>query len=146
MLKKMLGLAAGLSLCATICSAQTLSPKWEELTSAAFVKAIKQADGVCMLPMGSMEHFGPTAPIGTNVYLAREVSFAAAKQAYVVIFPDYFVSAALGSGAEPGTIVYSQDIQLKLLDETVREMARNGCKKIIIGNGHTGNISLIGLY
>ena len=143
---KMLGLTAVLTLFATVCSAQALSPKWEELTSADFVKAIKQADGVCMLPMGSMEHFGPTAPIGTNVYLAREVSVAAARQAYVVIFPDYFVSAATGSSAEPGTIAYSLDTQMKFLDETTREMARNGCKKIILGNGHTPNQQLINLY
>jgi creatinine amidohydrolase len=99
-----------------------------------------------MLPMGSMEHFGPTAPIGTNGYLAREVSVAAAQQAYVVIFPEYYVAAAASSSAEPGTISYSLDMQMKFLDETTREMARNGCKKIILGNGHTPNMQLINLY
>ena len=146
MLKKILGVAAGFCLSATVCSAQTLPAKWEDLTSPDFVKAIKQAEGVCILPMGSIEHFGPTAPVGTNAYLAREVSIEAAQQAYAVVFPDYFVASATDSSAEPGTIAYSLDLQLRFLDETTREMARNGCRKIILGNGHTPNMQLINLY
>ena len=38
-----------------------------------------------------------------------------------------------------GTIAYSREMQLALLQETTDEMARNGCKKIIIVNGHGGN-------
>lgn len=35
------------------------------------------------------------------------------------------------------------DLQLKLLQETTDEMARNGCKKLIIVNGHGGNEHLL---
>jgi creatinine amidohydrolase len=34
-------------------------------------------------------------------------------------------------------------MQLDLLQETTDEMARNGCKKILIVNGHGGNLSLL---
>lgn len=34
-------------------------------------------------------------------------------------------------------------MQLDLLQETTNEMARNGCKKIIIANGHGGNENLL---
>ena len=74
MTKKILKLIAGLSFATTLCSAQTLPSKWEDLTSADFVKAIQKADGVCILPMGSLEKFGPSAPVGTNLYLARAVA------------------------------------------------------------------------
>jgi creatinine amidohydrolase len=33
-----------------------------------------------------------------------------------------------------------------LLQETVKEMARNGCKKVVIVNGHGGNDSLLPLF
>src|SRR5580704_6893307 len=133
-----LGCAAG--------SAQTLSPKWEDLTSADFVKAIQKADGVCILPMGSIEKFGPSAPLGTNVYLGRIIPLEATKQEYAVIFPEYFVAGTTDASTLPGTIRYSTTMQLQFLDETTREMARNGCRKIILANGHTGNVSLINIY
>ena len=40
-------------------------------------------------------------------------------------------------------MAYSRGLQLQLLQETTDEMARNGCKKIIIVNGHGGNNSLL---
>src|SRR5262249_7315416 len=44
---------------------------------------------------------------------------------------------------EPGTIAYSRELQLQLLQETTDEMARNGCKKVVIANGHGGNEHLL---
>ena len=146
MSKGILKLIAGLSFAATLCSAQSLSPKWEELTSADFVKAIQKADGVCMLPMGSVEKFGPSAPLGTNVYLVRIIPLEAAKQEYAVIYPEYFVAETSSTSTLPGTIHYSLNMQIQFLDETVREMARNGCKKIILANGHSPNVGLINLF
>jgi creatinine amidohydrolase len=40
-------------------------------------------------------------------------------------------------------VAYSRGLELQLLQETTDEMARNGCKKIIIVNGHGGNNSLL---
>jgi creatinine amidohydrolase len=146
MSKNLLQLIAGLSLAASACSAQTLPAKWEDLTSADFVKAIEKADGVCILPMGSIEKFGPSAPVGTNLYLVRIISLEAVKQEYAVIFPEYFVAQTTDTSTLPGAIHYSMSMQLQFLQETTQEMARNGCKKIILGNGHTGNNSLISLF
>ena len=43
-------------------------------------------------------------------------------------------------------MAYSLSTQLVLLQETVKEMARNGCKKVVIVNGHGGNESLLPLF
>src|SRR5580704_10723025 len=131
---------------AAIGSAQTLSPKWEDLTSADFVKAIAKAQGVCILPMGSIEKFGPSAPVGTNLYLGRKIPEEAAKQEYAVIYPSYFVAETSNTSNLPGTIHYSLKMQMDFLTETVNEMARNGCKKIILANGHSSNSGLINLF
>ena len=40
-------------------------------------------------------------------------------------------------------MAYSARLQLELLQETTDEMARNGCKKILIVNGHGGNNHLL---
>jgi len=139
-------MSACLACSVSVCGAQALSPKWEDLTSADFVRAIQKADGVCLLPMGSIEKFGPSAPLGTNLYLGRVIPLEAVKQEYAVVFPDYFVAGTTDTSNLPGTIRYSMTMQLQFLDETTHEMARNGCRKIILANGHTGNVSLINLY
>jgi creatinine amidohydrolase len=126
-----------------LCSAQSLSPKWEELTSPDFIKAIKKADGVCLLPMGSIEKFGPSGPLGTNLLVDRIVSLEAAKQEFAVVFPEYIVAGTNDVSNLPGAVAYSAHLQYEMLDETTSEMARNGCKKILIVNGHSGNGGLL---
>ena len=58
-------------------------------------------------------------------------------------FPEYYFGQIATSSPRAGTVAYSRDLQLALLQETTEEMARNGCKKIIIINGHGGNESLL---
>jgi creatinine amidohydrolase len=124
--------------------AQTkLSTKWEELTAGDFKQAIDKAQGTCLLPFGILEKHGPHLPIGTDLLNVRYVAEHATQQEYAIIFPQYFAGQIFEAKHEPGTIAYSPDLQLRLLQETTDEMARNGCKKVIIVNGHGGNESLL---
>jgi creatinine amidohydrolase len=124
--------------------AQTkFSTKWEELTAGDFKQAIVKAQGTCLLPFGILEKHGPHLPIGTDLLNVRYVAEHAAQQEYAIIFPQYFAGQIFEAKHEPGTIAYSPDLQLRLLQETTDEMARNGCKKVIIVNGHGGNESLL---
>lgn len=120
-----------------------LSSKWEELTAADFVQAIHRAQGTCILPFGIIEKHGPQMPLGTDLLNIRYVSLHAAQQEYAVVFPAYYFGQIFEARHEPGTLAYSARVQLDLLRETTEEMARNGCKKIIIANGHGGNENLL---
>ena len=120
-----------------------LSSKWEELTAGDFKLAIAKAQGTCLLPFGILEKHGPHLPIGTDLLNVRYIAEHAAEQEYAVIFPQYFAGQIFEAKQQPGTIAYSPEIQLRLLQETTDEMARNGCKKIVIVNGHGGNESLL---
>lgn len=126
--------------------AQTLSTHWEELTGPDFVKAIHQSQGVCVLPFGILEKHGPHLPIGTDLLNVRYAVFNAVQQEYAVVFPQYYFGQIFEAQHQPGTVAYSLNMQLSLLQETVKEMARNGCKKILIVNGHGGNESLLPLF
>jgi len=117
--------------------------KWEELTTADFVKAIQQSQGACILPIGILEKHGPHLPLGTDLLTIRYISVAAAQQEFAVVFPEYYFGQIFEARHEPGTVAYSAKIQLQLLQETTDEMARNGCKKIVIANGHGGNEELL---
>ncbi|MGB2668724.1 MAG: creatininase family protein, partial [Candidatus Acidiferrum sp.] len=124
--------------------AQTkLSPKWEELNAMDFKEAIAKAQGTCLLPFGILEKHGPHLPIGTDLLNVRYVAEHAAQQEYAVIFPAYYAGQIFEAKHQPGTIAYSPDLQLRLLQETTDEMARNGCKKVVIVNGHGGNEDLL---
>ena len=120
-----------------------LSVHWEELTGSDFIEAIKRAQGTCLLPFGILEKHGPHMPIGTDLINARYAALHAAEQQYAVVFPEYYFGQISEARHEPGTIGYSRDLQLALLQATTDEMARNGCKKILIVNGHGGNASLL---
>jgi creatinine amidohydrolase len=124
----------------------TLSAQWEELTGPDFVAAIHQAQGVCVLPFGIIEKHGPHLPLGTDLLDVRFAVMNAVHQEYAVVFPEYYFGQIFEAQQQPGTVAYSLGTQLTLLQETVKEMARNGCKKVIIVNGHGGNESLLPLF
>ncbi len=120
--------------------------KWEELTSPDFLKAIEKSQGACVLPFGILEKHGPHLPLGTDMINARYASLQGAAQEYAIVFPEYYFGQIFEARHQPGTIAYSPRLQLELLQETTDEMARNGCKKILIVNGHGGNTSLLPFF
>jgi len=127
-------------------SSQHLSTHWEELTAADFHSAIVLSGGTCILPFGILEKHGPQLPLGTDLINVRFASLAAAADEYAVVFPEYYFGQIFEAKHEPGTIAYSADLQMRLLQETTDEMARNGCKKILIVNGHGGNEHLLPFF
>jgi len=133
-------------LAASAARAQTLPVKWEELTAADFVTAIQKAQGTCVLPFGILEKHGPHLPLGNDLINARYVSVHAAEQEYAIVFPEYYFGQIFEARQEPGTVAYSARLQMELLQETADEMSRNGCKKILIINGHGGNNSLLPFF
>jgi creatinine amidohydrolase len=120
-----------------------LSVHWEELTAADFREGIHRSQGTCLLPFGILEKHGPHLPLGTDLLDVRYAALHAAEQEYAIVLPDYYFGQIAEARHEPGTMAYSRNLQLALLQETTDEMARNGCKKIIIVNGHGGNESLL---
>jgi creatinine amidohydrolase len=120
-----------------------LSPKWEELTAPDFRSAVQQSQGTCLLPFGIIEKHGPHLPLGTDLLNVRYATEHAADQEYAVIFPAYYFGQIFEAKHEPGTVSYSAQLQLQLLQETTDEMGRNGCKKVLIVNGHGGNEHLL---
>lgn len=124
--------------------AQTkLSVHWEELTAGDFRQGIEQSQATCVLPIGILEKHGAHLPLGNDLLNVRYVSLNAAQQEYAIVFPEYYFGQIFEARHQPGTIAYSPRLQLALLQETTDEMARNGCKKILVVNGHGGNNNLL---
>ena len=131
-------------LLALTASAQTkLSVHWEELTAEDFRKGVELSQGVCLLPFGIVEKHGAHLPLGNDLLNIRYIALHAAEQEHAVVFPEYYFGQIFEARHQPGTLAYSPELQLKLLQETTDEMARNGCKKVLIVNGHGGNNNLL---
>jgi creatinine amidohydrolase len=126
---------------------QFLSAKWEELTAEDFTKAIGQSRGVCVLPFGIIEEHGPHLPLRPDLINVRYAVLHGVEQQYAVIFPEYYFGQIFEVKHEPGTVAYSApDCNSELLQETTDEVARNGCRKILIANGHGGNNNLLPFF
>jgi len=135
-----------LLIAATLSGQTKLSTQWGELTAGDFRQGIQQSKGTCLLPFGILEKHGPHLPLGTDLLNVRYASLQAAAQEYAVVFPEYYFGQIFEAKHEPGTVAYSMELQLHVLQETADEMARNGCRKLIIVNGHGGNEHLLPFF
>ncbi len=117
--------------------------RWEELTGDQFPQAVEQASGVCLLPLSVIERHAHHLPMGTDMYIGRDLCRRAAELETAVVFPDYIFTQILEAQHCAGTIAIEPDLIVSLLENVCREIARNGLKKIVLVNAHGGNNSLI---
>jgi creatinine amidohydrolase len=117
---------------------------WEELTGDEFDVAVKQVEGVCLLPLSVIERHSHHLPLGTDMYIGREMCRRAAELEPAVIFPNFIFTQILEAQHCIGTIAVDSEIMIQLANNLIREIARNGFKKIILVNAHGGNRFLMG--
>ena len=117
--------------------------RWEDLTGDQFPYAVEQAEGVCLLPLSCIERHGHHLPLGTDMFIGRELSRRVAELEQVVVFPDYFLTQILEARHVPGTIGIQPELIIRLLENVCAEIARNGLNKIVIVNAHGGNDNMI---
>ncbi|HUJ33150.1 MAG TPA: creatininase family protein [Candidatus Acidoferrum sp.] len=112
-----------------------LPVQWESLSSTDFPKAVQQAQGTCILPFGTIQRQSDQLPLGTDLTNIRYVSINAARSEYAVVFPAFYFGDSTEAARAPGGIAYDLKVSLELLQATTDEMARNGCKKVIVASG-----------
>ena len=112
---------------------------WEELSSDDFPQAVRDAQGVCLVPLSVIERHGHHLPTGTDMLIGRELCRRTAALEPVIIFPDVIFTQILEARHVPGTIALDAAVIMNLLDNICREIARNGMKKIVLASAHGGN-------
>src|SRR5438093_1987320 len=128
------------------CQKQEETMRWEDLSGDTFTQAIDRAQGVCLLPLSCIERHAHHLPLGTDMYIGRDLCRRAAEIEPALIFPDFIFTQILEARHCPGTIAIEPDLIVRLLDNTCREIARNGLTKIITVNAHGGNDHLIHFF
>lgn len=120
--------------------------RWEELTGDRFVQAVEECQGVCAVALSVVERHGHHLPLGTDTYIGRAILSRAAALEPMIEFPDYIFTQIPEARHLGGTISIDGDLMIRLLDNVCREIARNGCKKIVLVNAHGGNFGLNALF
>lgn len=100
---------------------------------------------LAVLPVGSTEQHGPHAALGTDVFTAGAVAEAGIDHADVacVLGPTIPVGIAAEHRQFPGTLWVSDGTFRAYVRETCESLASHGWEKIVVVNGHGGNVAAL---
>ena len=113
-----------------------------QLSDATWTEAEATETDLALLPVGSTEQHGPHAPLGTDTLTARAVADAAAN-AYdgeVIVAPPIPIGVAEEHRHFSGTLWVSPDTFRSYVRETVASLAFHGWDRVVVVNGHGGNV------
>jgi creatinine amidohydrolase len=125
------------------------SVMWKLLT-AAELREKAQAGAVVVLPVASMEQHGPHLPVGVDTILCEGVCQAAAEAVAgdmpVVVAPTLWCGMAEHHMAYGGTFTFDIPTYQAVLVSLLSSIARHGFTRVLIVNGHGGNISALAAF
>ncbi len=120
-----------------------------ELSEATWPEVRDLETDLAVLPVGSTEQHGPHAPLGTDALTAEHVAKAGV-EAYrkqtgtdIPIGPTIPVGIAAEHRAFDGTLWVSPDTFRAYVRETVESLAHHGFDRVVIVNGHGGNVDAL---
>ena len=125
------------------------SVMWKELT-AEDLRAKAKANAVVVLPVASMEQHGPHLPVGVDTILCEGVCKAGAERAAgnvpVVVAPTLWCGLAEHHMAFGGTFTFDVPTYRAVLLAFLKSLERHGFCRILIVNGHGGNIAALNAF
>jgi creatinine amidohydrolase len=118
---------------------------WLDLT-AEELRSKAAKDAVVVLPVASVEQHGPHLPVGVDTVLCGGVCKAAAELASdveVVVAPTLWCGMAEHHMAFGGTFTFDIPTYRAVLLAFLRSIERHGFHRVLIVNGHGGNIAAL---
>lgn len=107
------------------------------------------ADTIVILPVGSTEQHGPHLPVEVDTRLVTEIAERTAgivrASRPVLVIPTLWVSLAEHHMSFAGTLTLDLDTIRAVLRCLVRSLSRRGFRRVLILNGHGGNMSALPL-
>jgi creatinine amidohydrolase len=101
-------------------------------------------ESIVFLPLGSHEFHGDHCPLGTDSIIASALAKAVAHRipnSYVLPVLSYTYSTLHAN--YPGTITVSAQTLISLLEDVLCSLGRQGTRRVVIVNGHDGNVPCI---
>jgi len=112
--------------------------RWIDLVPCELERLARE-EGLCVLPMGSLERHGEHIPFGCDLAIAETIAEKAAEKTPCVVFPGYFLGQVHEAACFSGTVNLPQALAVEVLARLLEAIARNGFRKIAILNCHGGN-------
>jgi len=125
------------------------SPMWKELT-AAEIRELAAQGATVILPVASMEQHGPHLAVGVDTILCENVcrlaAEAAQKEMPVIVAPSLWCGMAEHHMAYGGTFTFDIPTYRAVLTAFLKSIERHGFRKVLIVNGHGGNITALAAF
>jgi creatinine amidohydrolase len=115
--------------------------KLEELNEKSFVEGKYDK---AILTLGATESHGPHLPFGTDLYTPYDIALDVAKElGNTFVIPPMWYGMSIHYQHKPMSITLSLETLSKLIYEVLESLHRWNVKKVLIINGHDGNIPCI---
>ena len=102
-------------------------------------KRIKQKKQIAIIPVGSIEQHGPHLPISTDSDIVTEISLRFSKKINGILLPT--INYGISDEHFPFfNIRVKKSTLSKMLDDICESLIKNGISRILIINGHYGNL------
>jgi len=122
---------------------------WNRLSAEA-LRGLAAQDAIVLLPVASTEQHGPHLPTGVDDVLCsevcRRVAAELAPDCPVVAAPTVWCGLADHHTAFGGTFTLSLATYYAVLRDLCRSILNAGFRRIVIVNGHGGNIQALGTF
>ena len=114
----------------------------ERITWPKAEQYFKESDLV-LLPIGSIECHGRHMPLGTDTLIPNRILELLEEKSDILIAPTIPYGACESLSPFPGTINIGSDVLYQFVNRVVQGLYDHGARKILILNGHGGNIKTI---
>lgn len=96
-----------------------------------------------LLPVGSTEQHGPSGLIGIDYLSSEKIAEAVGEKTQTLVAPVLPYGMAVHHMGFPGTMTLSPITYVQVVTELLQSLLKHGFEKIIVINGHGGNIAPI---
>jgi creatinine amidohydrolase len=123
--------------------------EWARMTAPELKALAAQDNALAILPAGALEQHGPHLPVITDTVSASAAALAAARQVSeetpVAVLPGLWLGMSEHHFPFGGTISIDHATYLAIMGCVVRSLRTLGFSRLLIVNGHGGNIDAISL-
>lgn len=112
-------------------------------TSETYVTLKQSQQKIVLLPLGATEQHGPHLATGTDTAIVTRIAEAAEKLKPndIILTPTLAFGSSHHHLSFGGTISISADLYTQVIRDMVSSLVQSGFRKIVLLNGHGGNIT-----
>jgi len=117
---------------------------WQDFTSSE-IETLSKEQAIIIIPTGATEQHGPHLPVGTDSIIISEIAEKIAEEVWTngkkcIVAPVISMTNSMNHLSFPGTITLKPSTYIQVLTEYCESVYESGFKKILIFNGHGGNV------